>query len=110
MNWFSFLLMASFLAFRVFVLLLGKWPALGGIGLENIAVSLVMHARAGAAILTFRHCMASSNARVEAIIRQAAPGGVSPIPLQFCKWMTNFMAAGYVVSYFTWFSLLFVRS
>ncbi len=111
-NWFSFFLMASFLGFGVFVFLLGKWPALGGIGLENTAVvvSLVMHALAGAAILTFRHYMASSNARVEVIIRQTAAGGVSPIPLRFCKWMTNFMAAGYVVSYFTWFSLLFVRS
>ena len=111
-NWFSFFLLASFLGFGVFVFFRGSWPTLGGLGLENTVtlVSMAMHALAGAAILTFRHYISASDARVEAILRQTTSGGLSPIPLRFCKWMTNFMAAGYVISYFTWFSLLFVRS
>lgn len=110
-NWFSFFLLASFVGFGVFVFFRGKWPDLGGLGLENTVtlVSMAMHALAGAAILTFRHYIAASNARVETILRGTGAGGASPIPLRFCKWMTNFMAAGYVVSYFTWFTLLFTR-
>jgi hypothetical protein len=110
-NWFSFFLMASFLGFGVFVFFRGRWPTLGGIGLENTVtlVSMVMHALAGAAILTFRFYISASNARVEAVLRQTGVGGVSPVPLRFCKWMTNFMAAGYVISYFTWFTLLFTH-
>ena len=110
-NWFSFFLLASFLGFGVFVFFRGRWPELGGLGLEHtvILVSMAMHALAGAAILTFRHYIAAANARVETILRQTGIAGASPIPLRFCKWMTNFMAAGYVISYFTWFTLLFAR-
>jgi hypothetical protein len=32
----------------------------------------------------------------------------SPIPARFCQWMTDLMAAGYVLSYFIWLSLLFL--
>jgi hypothetical protein len=38
-----------------------------------------------------------------------ATAGRSPIPLRFCKWMTDPMAAGFLVSYFAWLLLLFVR-
>lgn len=108
-NWFSFFLLASFPAFGVFVFFRGQWPNLGGLGLENTVTlaSMAIHALAGAAILTFRHYVAASSARVEAILQETGISGASPIPLRFYKWMTNFMAAGYVISYFTWFSLLF---
>jgi uncharacterized protein (DUF983 family) len=30
------------------------------------------------------------------------------LPARFCQWMTDLMAAGYVLSYFIWLSLLFL--
>jgi hypothetical protein len=29
--------------------------------------------------------------------------------VRFCKWMTNFMAAGFLVAYFGWLLLFFVH-
>jgi hypothetical protein len=38
----------------------------------------------------------------------AAGGSASPIPARFCRWMTDLMAAGFVLSYFAWLALLLV--
>ncbi len=52
----------------------------------------------------------AAHCKVEEIIRRTGgTGGRSPIPARFCQWMTDLMAAGFVISYFTWFALLFVR-
>jgi hypothetical protein len=78
------------------------------------AAFLLLHMLAFGAILTFRHYIADADRRVGQIIAEAgaqagAAAGRSPIPVRFCKWMTNFMAAGYLVSYFGWLLLFFVH-
>jgi hypothetical protein len=50
----------------------------------------------------------AADRKIEAITQQLGHSGDSPIPARFCQWMTDLMAAGYVVSYFIWFSLLFL--
>ncbi len=78
------------------------------------AAFLLLHALAFGAILTFRHHIADADRRVGQIVAEAgaeagAAAGRSPIPVRFCKWMTDFMAAGYLVSYFGWLLLFFVH-
>ena len=46
--------------------------------------------------------------KIEAILQQLGYSEDSPIPARFCQWMTDLMAAGYVLSYFNWLSLLFL--
>ena len=52
---------------------------------------------------------ANVETEAEAGAEAGASAGRSPIPVRFCKWMTNFMAAGYLVSYFGWLLLFFVH-
>jgi hypothetical protein len=90
-----------------------RWPRprLLDLGYAVPAAFLLMHLLAFAAILTFRHYIADADRRVGEIIAEVAgaAAGRSPIPLRFCKWMTDLMAAGFLVSYFGWLLLFFVH-
>ncbi len=111
-NWFSFFLVFSFAALAVFVATGDRWPQPRLLRLEYAvpAVFLLLHLLALGAILTFRHYIAVADRRVCEIIAEAgAAAGRSPIPLRFCKWMTDLMAAGFLVSYFGWLLLFFVH-
>ena len=111
-NWFSFFLTFSFAALAVFVATGGRWPQprLLPLGYAVPAVFLLLHLLAFVAILTFRHYIAVADRRLGEIIAEAgAAAGRSPIPVRFCKWMTDLMAAGFLVSYFAWLLMLFVR-
>ena len=115
-NWFSFFLTFSFAALAVFVATGDRWPQprLLGLGYAVPAAFLLLHMLAFGAILTFRHYIADADRRVGQILAEAgaeagAAAGRSPIPVRFCKWMTNFMAAGFLVSYFGWLLLFFVH-
>ena len=109
-NWFSFFLTLSLLAAGLFAVAPDYRPMLGKFA-HRYAVQLVfllMHIPAFVGILTFRRYILAANRKIEAITQQLGHSGDSPIPVRFCQWMTDLMAAGYVVSYFIWFSLLFV--
>jgi hypothetical protein len=111
-NWFSFFLVFSFAALAVFVATGHSWPRprLLDLAYAVPAVFLLMHLLAFGAILTFRHYIAAADRRVGEIVAEAgATAGRSPIPLRFCKWMTDLMAAGFLVSYFAWLLLFFVH-
>ena len=110
-NWFSFFLTFSFAALAVFVATGDRWPQprLLSLGYAVPAAFLLMHMLAFAAILTFRHYISDADRRVGQIAAEAGAAGRSPIPMRFCKWMTNFMAAGFLVSYFGWLLLFFVH-
>lgn len=110
-NWFSFFLVFSFIALAVFVATGERWPQprLLGLGYAVPAVLLLLHLLAFGAILTFRHYIADADRRVGEIVAETGSAGQSPIPMRFCKWMTNFMAAGFLVSYFGWLLLFFVH-
>ena len=88
-----------------------RWPQprLLSLGYAVPAAFLLLHLLAFGAILPFRHYIADADRRVGEIIVEAGAAGRSPIPLRFCKWMTNFMAAGFLVSYFGWLLLFFVH-
>jgi len=109
-NWFSFFMMFSFVAVAVFAANVDRLPTVRGLGLyyPTVATFLVLHILAFVAILIFRRYIAVSNKRVERIVALLGDDGVSPIPARFCQWMTHFMGAGFVISYFIWFSLVFV--
>jgi len=109
-NWFSFFLTFSLLAAGVFATEPGYRPALPGFA-RRYGVQLMfllMHVLAFIAILTFRRYILAAHRKIEAITRHLGDVGESPVPVRFCQWMTDLMAAGYVVSYFVWFSLLFL--
>ena len=111
-NWFSFFLTFSFVALAVFVATGDRWPQPRLLRLEYAvpAVFLLMHVLAFVAILTFRHYIAEADRRVGQIVAEAGTAaGRSPIPVRFCKWMTDLMAAGFLVSYFAWLLLFFVH-
>jgi hypothetical protein len=110
-NWFSFFLTFSFLALGAVVAFGQDWPAMQRPAIHRavVIIFLLMHVLAFVAILTFRRYIASADERVRCIIGEVDERGISPIPVRFCQWMTDLMAAGFVLSYFAWFSLLFVR-
>ena len=111
-NWFSFFLTFSFAALAAFVATGDRWPQprLLSLGYAVPAAFLLLHLLAFGAILTFRHYIAAADRRVGEIVAEAgATAGRSPIPLRFCKWMTDLMAAGFLVSYFAWLLLFFVH-
>ena len=109
-NWFSFFLTLSLLMAGVFAATPDYRPALGrfaqhyGVQL----VSLLMHIPVFVGIFTFRRYIVAAHQKIEAIIQQLGYSEDSPIPARFCQWMTDLMAAGYVLSYFIWLSLLFL--
>ncbi len=110
-NWFSLFLTLSFIAMALF-----EAGAAFRLELRSSAllygtegVFLLLHLLAFGGILTFRHYIVASHCKVEQIISALGEHGGSPIPVRFCKWMTNLMAAGYLVSYLAWFSLLLTK-
>jgi hypothetical protein len=109
-NWFSFFLTLSLLVAGLFVAAPDYRPVLPGF-IHRYAVqivSLLMHIPAFIGILIFRRYILAAHRKIEAITQQLSHSGDSPIPARFFQWMTDLMAAGYVVSYFIWFSLLFL--
>ena len=57
-------------------------------------------------ILIFRHYVTAAHRKLDEIVKLLGDTGGSPVPVRFTLWMTHLMAAGFVVSYFAWFSLL----
>lgn len=110
-NWFSFFLTFSLVAAATFLAAGAYRPGVRGVALVYgvPAVFLVLHMLAFAGILTFRRYITAAHCQVEEIVTRMGENGGSPIPLRFYRWMTDLMAAGFVVSYFAWFSLLFIR-
>ncbi len=111
-NWFNFFLTFSFVAAAIFLFTGAHRAGLRGFALVyGVPIAfLLLHILAFAGILTFRHYIAAAHCKIEEIIKQLGEtGGSSPIPVRFCQWMTDLMAAGFVISYFAWLSLLFVR-
>jgi hypothetical protein len=110
-NWFSFFLTFSFLTAAVFVVTSTYWPESHGFALNYGVpiVFLLLHILAFVGILTFRRYIMAAHCKVEEIIKQTDGTGGSPIPVRFCQWMTDLIASGFVISYFMWFALLFVR-
>jgi hypothetical protein len=107
-NWFSFFLLSSFIALAVFVSGYRNWPELRHFFYAVLIVFLFLHILAFVGVMTFRRYISVSNARVLCVIREMAENVDSPVPTRFTQWMTDLMAAGFVVSYFAWFSLLFI--
>ncbi len=110
-NWFSFFLTFSFVAAAVFLVAGAHGSGFRGFALVyGVPIAfLLLHALAFVGILTFRRYIMAAHCKVEEIVKQMGETGGSPIPVRFCRWMTDLMAAGFVISYFAWFSLLFVR-
>jgi hypothetical protein len=110
-NWFSFFLTFSFVAATIFLVAGAHGSGLRGFALVyGVPIAfLLLHVLAFVGILTFRRYIMAAHCKVEEIVKQMGETGGSPIPVRFCRWMTDLMAAGFVISYFAWFSLLFVR-
>lgn len=109
-NWFGFFLTASLAALAAFLALGDRWPEVRLVRLRYAVpgVFLFLHLLAFVGILTFRRYIAAASARIEEIVAEAGGTGRSPIPVGFCKWMTDLMAAGFLVSHFGWLLALFV--
>ena len=109
-NWFSFFLTFSLLAAATFLLASERRAGLHGLALAYGVpiVCLMLHALAFAGILIFRRYITAAHGKIDEIIKRLGDSGGSPIPVRFSLWMTHLMAAGFVVSYFVWFSLLFL--
>jgi hypothetical protein len=107
-NWFSFFMTFSFVALGVVAVTVHLWPQPSWITWKSAVpgLFLFMHMLACAAILTFRNYISATDRRVRQIILDTGATGHSPIPARFCKWMTDLMVAGFLVSYFAWFVLL----
>ncbi len=110
-NWFSFFLTSNLVAAAVYLVANEHPPRLRGVAIEYgvPTVFLVLHILAFAGILTFRRYVMAAHCKIEAIVEQMGETGRSPVAVRFYYWMTHLMAAGFVISYFTWFILLFVR-
>jgi hypothetical protein len=108
-NWFSFFLTFNFVALGIFAATVHLWPQLRWLNWRYAVpgVFLFMHMLAFVAILTFRRYISAANNRIKRIILDTEANAESPIPAGFCKWMTDLMAAGFLVSYFAWFVVLF---
>ena len=110
-NWFSFFLTSSFVMATIFLITNQYQPGLRGFALEYglPIVFLLLHILAFVGIVTFRRYITAAHGKIDEIIRLLGDTGGSPIPVRFSQWMTHLMAAGFMISYFAWFSLLFVR-
>jgi len=109
-NWFSIFLALSLMSAAVFMAASGYRSTFSGFAYRNgiQLVSLLLHVPAFIGILTFRHYIAAAERKIQMVTQELGQSGDSPIPARFCQWMTDLMAGGYVVSYFIWFSLLFL--
>jgi hypothetical protein len=111
-SWFSFFLTSNLMAAAVFLVADEHRPGLRGVALEYGVpiVLLLLHILAFAGIMTFRRYMTAAHCKIQEIVERMGEPSRSPLPTRFAYWMTHLMAAGFVISYFTWFFLLFVRS
>jgi hypothetical protein len=109
-NWFSFFLTSSFVVAAGFLVANEHQPGFRGIALEYglPVVFLLLHVLAFVGILTFRRYITAAHGKIDEIIKLLGDTGGSPVPVRFSQWMTHLMAAGFIISYFVWFSLLFV--
>lgn len=107
-NWFSLFLLFSLVSIAVFSGVVIYGPERHGFILRRGVqiVFLLLHVLAFIGIFIFRRYVLAVHCRIEDIIQHLGGTVGSPIPLRFTKWMTNLMAAGFVLSYFLWFSLL----
>lgn len=107
-NWFSFFLTFDLVSAAAFVSVRIYGPEQHGFALRYGVpiVFILMHMLAFTGILIFRHYLIAAHSKVEEIIGQLGETGGSPIPLRFCRWMTDLMAAGFLLSYLVWFLLL----
>lgn len=110
-NWFSFFLTSSFVVGAIFLVSNEQRPGFRGIALEYglPVVFLLLHVLAFVGILTFRRYITAAHGKIDEIIKLLGDTGGSPVPVRFSQWMTHLMAAGFMISYFAWFLLLFVR-
>ncbi len=110
-NWFSFFLASNFAASIVFLVASMPRPGWRGVALNyGVPVGfLLLHILAFLGIITFRRYIVAASIKLEQLVQELGDTRGSPVPLQFSRWMTHLMAAGFVVSYFAWFVLLFVH-
>jgi hypothetical protein len=106
-NWFSFFLTFSIVAAIAF-LVTNHRQGLRGLALQyGVPIAcLMLHFVAFVGILIFRHYVAAAHRKLDELVKLLGDTGDSPVPVRFTLWMTHLMAAGFVVSYFAWFSLL----
>ena len=107
-NWFSFFLTFSMVAAIAFLVTGEHRQGLRGLVLRyGVPIaSLMLHVVALAGILIFRHYVTAAHRKLDELDKLLGDTGDSPVPVRFTLWMTHLMAAGFVVSYFAWFSLL----
>ena len=107
-NWFSLFLTFGLVAAVAFLATGERPQGLRGLALRyGVPIAcLLLHVIALAGILIFRHYVAAAHRKLDEIVRLLGDTGDSPVPVRFTLWMTHLMAAGFVVSYFAWFSLL----
>lgn len=110
-NWFSFFLTFNLVAAAAFLVANARLPGLRGFAIEYGVpiVFLLLHVLAFVGILTFRRYTTAAHCKLEAVAQKIGETNRSPLPVRFYYWMTHLMAAGFVISYFTWLLLLFIR-
>jgi len=110
-NWFSAFLAFSLAAAAAFLLAGASGPGLRGFILEyGIPVgALLLHVLAFVGIVMFRRYVTAAHCKIDDITKALGGDGGSPLPVRFWRWMTHLMAVGFLVSYFAWLLLLFVR-
>jgi hypothetical protein len=110
-NWFSFFLTFNLGAAAAFLIANEHLPRLRGVAIEYGVpiVFLLLHVLAFVGILAFRRYITAAHCKLEALAEQIGETRRSPLPVRFYYWMTHLMAAGFVVSYFTWLFLLFIH-
>ena len=107
-NCFSLFLTFSLVAAIAFLVAGEYRPGLRGLALRyGVPIAcLMLHVIAFAGILIFRHYVTAAHRKLDEIVKLLGDTCGSPVPVRFTLWMTHLMAAGFVVSYFAWFSLL----
>jgi hypothetical protein len=110
-NWFSFFLTSNVAAAMVYVAVSAPRPGWRGAALDYGVPTcfLLLHVLAFFGIITFRRYIVAVDIKLEHLVQELGETRGSPVPLQFSRWMTHLMAAGFVVSYFAWLVLLVVR-
>src|SRR5688572_471607 len=85
----------SAVALAAFLAVGDRWPEVRLVRLRYAVpgLFLFLHLLAFVGILTFRRYIGAASRRVEEIVAEVGGAGRSPIPVGFCKWMTDLMAA-----------------
>ncbi|HTZ70544.1 MAG TPA: hypothetical protein VMB71_07840 [Acetobacteraceae bacterium] len=110
-NWFSFFLISNFAAAILYLAYGAPRQGWRGVALNYgvpVAV-LLLHFLAFLGIIVFRRYIGAADRKLAELVAELGETRGSPVPLRFSRWMTHLMAAGFVISYFAWFTLLFVR-